>query len=302
MIPNVYLYAYFGYRELAASGIGAVLHTISNKSDPDGALWRMIVDTECMSYALSSPAPPDKLIQEIVIAYNNAGTYAKRIQVLSLIATKKSFKYLNQFNSKSASSKETGAKIAELDCDGDDDNAVDVPAIIPRNCFFNPPLSYHIYRLARLHHKDNGHGLSPVDRGRSFAWQIPLEVVDTIIDFVSSPLNTQNVSLDICSNLIAILDFVNVFQVAYGTLRIKDPRSKKFQRIARIIRLHTKTELVKQLEKYLKEKKFAVPSRATLFKILSKMPAATIKVNSKEKLNIISAFFHSPLILGNERN
>ena len=194
MIPNVYLYAYFGYRELAASGIGAVLHTISNKSDPDGALWRMIVDTECMSYALSSPAPPDKLIQEIVIAYNNAGTYAKRIQVLSLIATKKSFKYLNQFNSKSASSKETGAKIAELDCDGDDDNAVDVPAIIPRNCFFNPPLSYHIYRQARLHHKDNGHGLSPVDRGRSFVWRIPLEVIDTIIDFVSSPLNTQNVS------------------------------------------------------------------------------------------------------------
>ena len=294
MIPNKYLY--FVFRKLAASGIGAVLHTVSNNSDPDGVLWKMIVESECVSLALSSPPPPDELIQEIVIAYNNAGTYAKRIQVLSLIATKKSFKYLKQFNSKSASSKETGAKIAELDCDGDDDNAVDVPAIIPRNCFFNPPLSYHIYRQARLHHKDNGHGLSPVDRGRSFVWRIPLEVIDTIIDFVSSPLNTQNVSLDICSNLIAILDFVNVFQVAYGTLRIKDPRSTKFQRIARIIRLHSKTELVKQLEKYLKEKKFAVPSRPSLFKILSKMPAATIKVNIKEKLNIISAFFFTLLL------
>ena len=214
---NIFIcYVYFVFRKLAADGIGAVLHTISNNSDPDGALWRMIVESECMSMALSSPPPPDKLIQEIVIAYNNAGTFARRIQVLSLIATKKSFKYLKQFNSKSASSQETGTKLAELDCDGEDDDSVDAPTAFVKNCFFNPPLSYHIYRQARLHYIDNGHGLSPVVRGRRYVWRIPIEVVDTIIDFVSSPLNTQNVSLNVCVSLSSILHFFTFSRLLMG--------------------------------------------------------------------------------------
>ena len=164
------------------------------------------MESECMSSVLSSPPPPDKLMEEIIIAYNNAGTFARRIQVLSLIATKYSFKYLKQFNSKSATSQETCAKAAELDGDGDDDSG-DAPAAFAKSCFFNPPLSYHIYRQARLHYNDNGHGLSPVVRGASYVWRIPIEVVDTIIDFVSSPLNTQNVSFVVSIHLTFILHF-----------------------------------------------------------------------------------------------
>ena len=154
---------------MASSGIGAVLHTVANNSDPDGMLWRMIVETNCMSKVLSSPPPPEKLLSEVVTAYNGVGTYAQRIQVLSLIATKYSFGDLKKFNSHSATSSEVGEIAANKDTDADDaDDDNDWPGGFRIHCFFNPPLSYHIYRQARLHYHNNGHGLSPVVRARSY--------------------------------------------------------------------------------------------------------------------------------------
>ena len=162
----------------------------------------MIVESNCMSKVLNSPVLLDRLLKEVVLAYNNAGTFAKRIQILSLVATKLSFQFLKSLNSKDASSQDIGEKAAkEDDADDADEDFHGDQVAWANQCFFNPPVSYHIYRKARLHYNDNGHGLSPVVRARSYIWKVPLPVVDAIIDFVSSPLNTQNVSLFFCIHL-----------------------------------------------------------------------------------------------------
>lgn len=183
------------------------MNTVSNQSDPDGLLWKEIIDSGCMSKALSTPVPPDKLMNEVIIAYNNVGTFSRRIQVLSLVATKVSFKYLKRFNSNLATSEEVGEKAAEADGDGVDDDVTSDPETHHK---FNPPLSYHIYRQARFHYNNNGHGLSPVVRASTYVWRVSRETVDAIIDFVSSPLNTQNVSMSLNDEHGSLLIFVYI--------------------------------------------------------------------------------------------
>ena len=79
------------------------------------------------------------------------------------------------------------------------------------------------------------------------------------MEFVSDPLNTQ--------------------QVAWGTLRTRDAYGK-LTRVARVIRLHQKSILVNLIQKYLKEVKGfdKIPSRSSIFRILSRMPAVDMKV------------------------
>ena len=94
--------------------------------------------------------------------------------------------------------------------------------------------------------------------------------------------------------------------MAYGTLRIKHPQTGQFNQIARIIRLHSKSELVQQLEKYLEEKGQTVPSKATLFKLLSCMPAANLKVDFVPSQNVYKVscvfifFYYYFFIAGDE--
>ena len=120
---------------------------------------------------------------------------------------------------------------------------------------FRYPVTRYIFRKAREHYQRHKYGLAPMPKTKIARWTWDADTIEAIVDFVTDPLNTQ--------------------QVAYGSLRTRDAFGK-LTRVARVIRLHQKSILVTLLQKYLKEGRGMekIPSRSSLYRILSNMPSA----------------------------
>ena len=189
----------YAFRNVVAESFAAVLHTTVADPYKDGEMWRLLLDTASVDGVLNSAPPMDKIIHEMILAWNHADTWQKRIQILSMYSTRLSFSQLKGYNHPSVSPNQTGERAAVLDQDADGDGAPIVDPAAGKSIYFNPALTYHTHRQSRMHYHNNNAGGAPLVRCKSYIWKIPLETIDAIIDFIASPLNIQNVSLSLVS-------------------------------------------------------------------------------------------------------
>ena len=90
----------------------------------------------------------------------------------------------------------------------------------------------------------------------------------------------------------------------YGCIKTKDDDGK-IQYIARVIRLHEKHELVRMIRGFLAENKdiYCQPSRATIYRLLSAMPAAETKeVKGKDMKTERTSVLSQQTVLRNLRH
>ena len=123
---------------------------------------------------------------------------------------------------------------------------------------WEPHLSKHLYNKAKKHYLFHNHALAPIFRQVRRVKKLSQEVVEAIVYFVISHRSTQ--------------------QVAYGTRKMKGPDGNYYD-VSKVIRYQTNEELCRQITAMLKQKNFEkIPSRSTILKILSWMPAASSKM------------------------
>ena len=252
----------------AGAAIASVLHTLyafrnsSGKLD-DGYLWKKIKESKFVDKFLETAAPPDYLLSEVIRAYNATTDRKLRIQILSLLANEYTYATLAQFNPKNYKDTSSVKRSERLEEEGEklemesEVSTESVPEIkVQDNLTFLYPVSRYIYRKARDHYRRHKHALARIPDTKITRWHWSLELVRSIVEFVSDPLNTQ--------------------QVAYGTLAARDAHGQ-LTRVARVIRLHQKSVLVGLIQQYLRDRGFEkIPSRTSIFRILSRMPAASI--------------------------
>ena len=115
----------YAFRNVVAESFAAVLHTTVADPYKDGEMWRLLLDTASVDGVLNSTPPMDKIIHEMILAWNHADTWQKRIQILSMYSTRLSFSQLKGYNHPSVSPNQTGERAAVLDQDADGDGAED---------------------------------------------------------------------------------------------------------------------------------------------------------------------------------
>ena len=262
----------------AGASIASVLHTVyafkrEDDTFDDGNLWKMIKESKVVDNFLDNAPPISSLLTEIIKSCNSSADPRLRIQILSLIVNEVPYSFIANncnptwYKDKSSVSREekedeeaeAEAKEEVKNMDPEEANKLLVLDIqIPDDLKFTFPVTRHMWRRAKVHYKQHKHALAPVPKTKITRWHWDLETVRAVVDFVSDPLNTQ--------------------QVAYGTLRTRD-ETGKLTHVARVIRLHQKSVLVGLIQKYLKEvRQFQkIPSRSSIYRLLSRMPSVNMK-------------------------
>lgn len=262
----------------AGASIVSVLHTVyaykqKDGTFDDGTLWKEILESKIVDKFLDSPAPISSLLTEVIKACNSTADPRQRIQILSLICNEVPYSFIANncnplwYKDTSSISKEeqeeedvVKATMEEVkSMSSEKASEVSVQDIqVPKDVKFDFGVSRYMWRRAKAHYRQHKYALAPVPKTKITRWHWDLETVRAIVDFVSDPLNTQ--------------------QVAYGTLRTRDERGK-LTHVARVIRLHQKSILVGLIQKYLKEvREFKkIPSRSSIYRLLSKMPSVDMK-------------------------
>ena len=203
----------------AGASIASVLHTVyaykrEDDTFDDGTLWNMIKESNVVENFLDNVNPISSLLAEIINSCNSTADPRLRVQILSLIVNEVSYPFIAQhcnpiwYRDRSSVSKEeekeeraVAAEIGEVqEMDPEEANKVLVPDIqIPEGLRFEFPVTRHMWRRAGYHYKQHKCALAPVTKKKTARWHWDLETVRAVVDFVSDPMNTQ--------------------QVAYGTLR-----------------------------------------------------------------------------------
>ena len=262
----------------AGASIASVLHTVyahkrEDDTFDDGKLWKMIKESKVVESFLDNAPPLSSLLEEIIKSCNATADPRLRIQILSLIVNEVPYSFIANncnptwYKDKSSISREekeeekaeAEAKEEIKNMDPEDANKALVFDIqIPEGLKFTHPVTRHMWRRSKVHYDQHKCALAPVPKTKNTRWHWDLETVRAVVDFVSDPLNTQ--------------------QVAYGTLRTRD-EAGKLTHVARVIRLHQKSVLVGLIQKYLKEvREFQkIPSRSSIYRLLSRMPSVNMK-------------------------
>ena len=175
----------FQLKNYLAAGIVSVISTISSRIEEHSKIWNEVKESMSVDRLLGGPRYPDKLLAEAIRAYNYCSNRRSRTQILSLLVTKYSYSYLKQFNPPNAES------YAVNNEEEQDEDLPNPRSNVDRGLYFNPPLTPYKYNKARLHYYEHEFALAPVTEGKRYLWRVNREVVDAIIEFVTSPANIQ---------------------------------------------------------------------------------------------------------------
>ena len=119
---------------------------------------------------VSPPAYLDSLLSEIIHSHNHATSYQERRQILSILPQTYSFSFLANFNKVQDD--------AEKCSDSEDEMRVVQSG--PKNVFWEPPLTYYKYRIAKMHAMENARGFAPVIYEPKHTWRINDEQFEAI--------------------------------------------------------------------------------------------------------------------------
>ena len=265
-------------RKSVSNGIAAVFAAVGAKQEDHEAIWSDIVGSGELEKTLqiSSGKFP---IEEIIKAYNCAVSYEHKIQIITCITQSHSFAELDKFNLKKFQTEvEVDDEEQLLPTVAEEDENLKAPSAPPMDeievadgaplrkrhktgqeqkpekdvVYWNPPLTYHLFRRARIHQKEHAAALQPVLKETRHVFRLDPAIFELIIDFITSENHQQN--------------------VAHGTLPIRLD-SGEVVRIAGVIRKITNAQLVKKLSVMLEEMKHKVPAQSTLFKIVQTLRA-----------------------------
>ena len=175
----------FQLKNYLAAGIVSVISTISSRIEEHSKIWHEVKESLSVDRLLGGTKYPDKLLAEAIRAYNFCSNRRSRTQILSLLVTKYSYSYLKQFNPPNATAFAVNNE-EELD-----EDLPNPKANVDQGLYFNPPLTPYKYNKARLHYYEHEFAMAPVHEGKRYLWRVNKEVVDAVIDFVTSPVNIQ---------------------------------------------------------------------------------------------------------------
>ena len=250
-------------KDYAGAAIASVIHSIIKNPEQDALFWQEMKDSEHVEKYLESQPPATAMLTEIILAYNCAASFQARVQIISCIVNIYSLKFLLKFNKKEKDMVINDDSESENE---EDENEADCAKLaMPTNIFWSPTYTKHIHRESKLHYNEFDHAFAPVVKKQSYKWRIDHETVSIIMDFVMSPINTQN--------------------MAYGVINIKD-ETGKITPIARVIRYHNKSDMVNLIKSHLRDIGMPVPSSSFIFKLLGYMPAG-------KSLDIFGIYFKS---------
>ena len=199
---------------------------------------------------LSDDMVPSTVMKEIITAYNHAFEKQERIRILTLL--------VKDCKSYSVAAKYNPPHYSEEDYE-DDEDAGNQDEHEQSGPYFNPPLSYRLWRSAQLLYYTNNFAMCKKESTRRSVWRIDPQIIEMVCDHVLSDSVTNN--------------------VAFGTYAIKDNDGKKTY-IAKTIREAHNAELVRQLQALIRENGFVPPGVSTLHRILSFIPATGGKAMS----------------------
>ena len=186
---------YYEVLRNAGASIASVIHTLSSKLDDDANLWRAIKESRIVEKFLASTPEPDSLVKEVIKAYNACDDRRLRIQILSILGNDFTYPMIARYNSKnykdtsSVSKQEREEEERQGDCNESKQN--DTIGLT-----FNPPVSRYIFRKAKIHYRENKRAFAPVPKPIYTRWHWDLETVEAIVDFVTDPMNTQQVRMN----------------------------------------------------------------------------------------------------------
>ena len=216
-----------------------------------------------------------KSMEQIIIARNLATSFDEKVQIMSIVAETTPFSVLNQYNPINERENlmiedgdeeedtiieeenvetltETGKNLEmSLNTAMKEEAGSLTKANNTKTVYFNPIFSRHEYRKARFHNRLSGAG-KPYVKEKSAKWKLSPEIMETIVDYVTSTQEMQS--------------------VAHGTLQITLDSGRK-TRISGVIRKNSQAQLVRQLKALLQELGIKVPSERSLRRILKNLPA-----------------------------
>ena len=112
---------------------------------------------------------------------------------------------------------------------------------------FSPPLTKHMFNVARKLNARNGHILGSLEQVKRMVWKLSDVQVKIMFDYFSSSQTIQN--------------------VAFGTIKSKDQFGNTMV-MSKVIRLQNKTDLVTNCLAYFAETGVPAPDRSTIFHYL----------------------------------
>ena len=240
-----------------AKGIGAMLESIIENKDDRQVAWADLKQSGFVERYLDGEAILSGTMREIINALNRATSRHQRIQILSNFVTRFRYRDFAKHNvqKRSAKAEETQTSSESSDAASDEESSKDTEIQEKMPCI-NPPLSWRLYKAARIHFKRHGLLNEPVVKAKQKREKISPEVIDAVFDFVTGDEVTQN--------------------VAYGTYQIKNVDGNKTL-IAKVIRRQHNADLIRLIQSMLRDCNLPVLSESTLSKMLRLMPAAKCK-------------------------
>ena len=282
-------------RKSVAFGIKAVCSAFTSCKDDLGEIYVDVKDSGFVEKALGQKVLHDSYIKEIIRAYNMAPDARARTQILSLVS-KMGYGRLKKFNPPMEKKAATKLAVQEdnqdMEIDNDlfpvehddndeessDDESSDEESNTEKNIedhigdagdvtitneskkesveYWNPPITWYKYKNARVHYDKFKAGGQPVEVKVQPKERIDREVLGTIIDFLTSDEQQQD--------------------VAFGTISVKASDGRKVK-IARAIRRQHNNALIRQVTALLKENGMKAPAESTLRALFKLVPAGCSK-------------------------
>ena len=143
-----------------------------------GRLWN-VVQSSVPKY-LDSKLEPNKLLEELIISYNNAESRKERLKILSFIVNEYKYPFIRQFNA------EYTVFYRQQVADVEVDKYSTINLMIPPEVKFNPPVTEKTWHKARLLYAQFGYGGGNVPETKIRRWKFSPEVIDSIIGEFSS--------------------------------------------------------------------------------------------------------------------
>jgi hypothetical protein len=234
---------------VVASGVVAVLHTVSATKEDDANVWDALLKSNYVTGKLvgSSKKPPT-VIEDCIKAYNGNACRRQKGQILTMVCQRYPYSLLKQYNQPNFEYDE--------DSDDIDDDELEVVEKQNNKLYWSEPLTKRKHHKARLDFAAFGHCFGEIS--------VPAKIIKKIDDVVLAMV------LDLFTGSSVIQP------MAYGTItRRNEDGSKSY--MSRVVRMVQKADLVRLAQAFVKEQGYNPPSTTFLFRILRLMPAASTR-------------------------